>query len=146
MIVWNTVPNEEKISLWKNLREEVTGLDLEKQLQTIAKFCFNIPIGSRTVDYYTPNSWPTPWEILYHSSFCKSSISILIYYTITLVCSDAQTEMHLIDDEGDIYLLPIVNNYYVLNYHLGELNKLEDVMKEVKIIRVYTTEMLNKIS
>lgn len=146
MIVWNTIANEEKISLWKNLRNDIKGLQLEEQLKHIAKFFLNTPIGSRTIDYYTPKSWPTPWEILYHSSFCKNSISLLIYYTISLASPDIKSEIYLIDDEGDIYLLPVLNNYYVLNYHLGELNTLVDVLKEVKVIQIYSSDHLNKIA
>ena len=34
---------------------------------------------SRYIDYWTPKSWPKPFEILEHGYFCSTGISILLY-------------------------------------------------------------------
>jgi hypothetical protein len=34
---------------------------------------------SRYIDYWTPKSWPKPFEILEHGYFCTTGISILLY-------------------------------------------------------------------
>lgn len=146
MIIWNTIPNDEKISLWKELRTKLDGLSIDKQLSQIAQFCANMPIGSRTVDYYSPENWPTPWEILYHSSFCKSSISLLMYYTLILVSPDTKSKLYLVDDAGEIYILPLFLDKYILNYHLGTVSDSDDVLKDLKILSIYSIDKIKKIS
>ena len=57
------IPNEERLHLWKRLRVTIHDLSLQDRLSSIAQFCSKIPFGARTLDYYSPNDWPTPWEI-----------------------------------------------------------------------------------
>lgn len=139
---WNTIPNEERLRLWKQLREESTNLQLMNQLENIAKFCSDMPIGHRSVDFYNPSEWPTPWEILFYGSFCASSISLLIFYTLILISPGLNLELILVDDKEDIYLLPIIDNAYVLNYQLGNVIEWKDMQDEVKLLhRVTRTDI-----
>ena len=54
---WNSIPNEDRLILWKKLRIDIQNLSLEKQLEAIAKFCSTIPFGSRSLDYFNPSDW-----------------------------------------------------------------------------------------
>jgi hypothetical protein len=144
-MIWNTIPNEERLRLWKKLRDDIKNLATDDQSLSVAKFCCNIPFGSRTMDYYSPNSWPTPWEILFYGSFCKSSISLLMFYTLALLPNDKIIELLLIDDAGDIYLLPVINNQTILNYHLGEISKYSDIQDDFKILKKYSQEEIKNI-
>jgi hypothetical protein len=142
---WNTIPNEEKLLIWKKFRDKIKELPLQDQLNEIAKFCSSMPIGSRTLDYYNSENWPTPWEILFYGSFCSSSISLLIFYTLSLMPNEKKLELLLIDDEGDIYLLPLVNNTFVLNYHLGEVSTHSEIKKSFKILKRYSQDTIKSI-
>lgn len=141
--MWNTIKNEECLSLWKDLRNEIKSLPLNDKLENIAKFTSSMPFGHRTVDYYSPWDWPTPWDILYYGTFCTSSISILIYYTLTLTDS-SQIELYLVEDE-DVYLLPVINNTFVLNYELGKVISLDDIRDDIKIIKIYTSNDITEV-
>lgn len=131
--MWNTVTDHERIALWKNLRESLGGLPLDKILEAVSKFFANIPFGTRTLDYYSPHEWPTPWEILYRRSFCTSSISLLMYYTITIVSPTVKVELYLVEDDTDTYLLPVIDNHFVLNYELGSVNMYTDICDRFSI-------------
>lgn len=139
---WNNTPNDVRISLWKKLREDLQECNTVNQLNHIAKFCSQMPIGSRTVDYYNPANWPSPWEILYHGSFCTNSISILMFYTLILL--GREPTLYLVDDNGDIFLLPVIDNTYVMNYELGHVSQY-NIMKNFKILQIFPINQINSI-
>lgn len=143
---WNTIPNEERLLLWKKLRNEILALPLKDRLEEISKFCSSIPFGARTLDYYSPLEWPTPWEILFHGSFCTSSISLLMFYTLTLLPGDKVLELILVEDTTGIYMLPLIDNQYVLNYHLGQVSMYSDVNCEFKELKRYSESVIKRIS
>jgi hypothetical protein len=145
-MIWNTIPNDERLRLWKNLRNEIQDLQLKEQLTELAKFCSKMPFGARTLDYYDPTEWLSPWEILFHGSFCTSSISLLMYYTLTLLKTPPEVELFLVEDEDGMYLLPIINDQFVLNYELGTVNNYLEIKENFKVLQVYTKEDIKKIN
>ncbi len=144
-MIWITISNEERLHLWKKHRESIRGLDLNAQLTEIAKFCFDMPFGSRTLDYYTPEDWPTPWEILFNDSFCTSSISLLMVYTLILLDATADVELLLVEDADGIYLLPIIQDQFVLNFELGMVNNYSEIQDKLKVLQRYTKDKIKKI-
>jgi len=124
MSAWNNSTAEERIAKWRELREQINGLDEEDQLNSIAEFFASVPIGSRCIDYYTPDSWPTPWELLYHQLFCTSSISLLIYHTLCIAIGEDRVAIVLADTGNDRCLIPIVDKQRVFNYELGKVNNI----------------------
>ena len=145
-MIWNIIPNNDRLSLWKKLRDDIKDLPLYSQLERIAEFFSDTPYGTRTLDYYNPTNWPTPWEILFYGSFCPSSISLLIYYTLILLPNEKEIELILVEDVDGIYLLPMVNNHLVLNYHLGEVSKYSNICDNFKVLKKYTPEQIRKIT
>jgi hypothetical protein len=145
-MIWNMIPNSERLSLWKKLREDIEELLFYEQLQKIALFFSTAPFGSRTIDYYSPSDWPTPWEILFYGDFCASSISLLIFYTLFLLPGNKNIELILVNDNKDVYLLPLVEEYFVLNYELGKVNRISDIEKEFKILKKYSRDQVRKIT
>ena len=139
------VPNEERLFLWKKLRNDFKEFSLEEQLQALAKFCAEMPFGARTLDYYNPIDWPTPWEILFHASFCTSSISLLMFYTLILMQMDAKVELYLVEDSDGIFLLPIIDNQFVLNYELGKVSKYLDIIDNFTVLQRYQAEQIKAI-
>ena len=143
---WNNIPDHERLALWKKLRKDIADLPLNEKLDTVAKFFSTMPFGTRTLDYYTSSSWPTPWEIIFHGHLCKSSISLLIFYTLNLLHINETLELCLIDDGEDEYLLPVISNTFVLNYELGKVNNLQDITAELQILNTYTQKDIKAIS
>jgi len=145
-MIWNGVSNEERLRLWKNLRKDIKDEDFQQQLSSIAKFYAAMPFGARTLDYYSPSDWPTPWEILFHGTFCKSSISLLIFYTVLMVAPNHKFEIHLVDDNGEIYLLPVFDDQFVLNYELGVVSNYLDIKKDLQILQVFPQGRIKTIT
>ena len=139
MSSWNCSTPEERIAWWKDLRDTINGEDEAVLLNNVAQFFADVPVGARFVDFYTPESWPTPWEILYHKLFCVNSISLLIYYTLTLVLDEDRVELILIDDNTDRFIVPLLDKKYILNYVLGEISNTDD-FPQIEIIEKFAKE------
>lgn len=136
---WANSSSEDRLRSWREHRDQLcenTDTDLESKLKKTAKYWADAPIGSRTLDFYTATDWEGPWEILHHGSFCKHSISLMIYYTLQLSLPDEDnTEIYLIDDGIDRFLVPVVNKSYVLNYILGEVVDINT--QDFKVIDIF---------
>ncbi len=145
-MIWNIIPNEERLNLWKKLRDDIKFFTLEDQLAAIVEFCSTMPFGSRTLDYYTPTSWPSPWEILFHGSFCTSSISLLMFYTLTLLPTEKIIELFLIEDDTGVYLIPVINNQIILNYELGKISTHSEIKNDINILKKYTQSEIKSIT
>jgi hypothetical protein len=104
-----------------------------------------MPIGSRSLDYYIPNTWPSPWEILFRGTFCHSSISLLIYYTLVMIDQDFDVELLLIDDGDDRYLLPLIDKKYILNYELGSVSTLSELEKCFTVVDKYDSTKIKQM-
>ena len=123
---WNNSSAEERIEKWREFRESLDGLPEEELLNNVAQFFAGVPLGARCIDYYTPESWPTPWELLYHQLYCASSISLLIYHTLCIALGRDRVQIVLADTGTDLLLLPIVDKKYIFNYELGKVNNTSD--------------------
>lgn len=143
---WNNIPDDERLHLWKILRKDISTLPLDEQMATVAKFFANMPYGARSIDYYSPGEWPTPWEIIFHGSLCKSSISLLIFYTFSLLHTTHEVELHLVNDGIDEYLLPVIDDHFVLNYQLGMVSNYSDVSTEFTDKQTFTEQQIKKIA
>lgn len=124
---WNTYTAEERMLEWRHFRLSLKDLDNNEVIERVAEFFKHIPIASRYVDYYTPASWPTPWEILSRGWCCESSISLLMAHTFLL--NDMDCDIYLVDSPLGTFLLPVIDGL-VLNYEFGnavELSKQEEI-------------------
>jgi len=144
--MWNTIENGERLRLWKKLRDDLVGKSLENKMAEVAKFCARMPYGSRTLDYYSPEDWPTPWEILFHGSFCTSSISLLMFHTFALSDIEESLDLYLVEDDEGVFLLPVIANHFVLNYHLGMVSNYPDIKEEIKVIKIYNQTQVKTIT
>lgn len=143
---WNSIPGEECPHLWKKLRLEMKEMTLHEQLDSLSKFCATMPYGARSIDYYNPLSWPTPWEIFFHKSFCKNSVSLIIFYTLLMLNPDENIELWLVKDNESDYLLPIVNNQFILNYKKGVVSNYPDICDYFIIMQKFPQEQIKKIT
>lgn len=146
-MIWNTIHEGERLRLWKNLRNDLKSLSFEQQVAEVAKFCSTIPVSSRTLDYYDPENWPTPWEILFYGSFCKSSVSLLMYYTLMISDnSEHNIELWLVKDNNGDYLLPVINDHFVLNYEKGMVSKHPEICDYFIVMQKFSKNQIKPIT
>ena len=141
MSAWNNSTPEERIEKWRDFREQIIGLEEEEQLNSIAEFFATVPIGARCIDYYTPDSWPTPWELLYHQLFCASSTSLLIYHTLCLTLGEDRVDIVLVDTQDDRFLAPLIDKQRIFNFELGKVNNITECPTLTIIDEFPDTEM-----
>lgn len=143
---WNNLRGEERLSLWKNLRESLAEKSLDQVLELVAEFFKLFPYATRAIDYYSPQDWPTPWEILYYGLFCTSSISLLMYYTLVLAGVKADLELLLVEDKNSVFMILLVDKKFVLNYELGMISMYSSIETDLRVIKIYTRDQIKKIS
>ena len=145
MSKWNSLRFQAKSELWRGFRTALND-GKEIKLLEIAEFWGDVPRGSRCLDYYTPNSWPTPWEILANSQYCVNTISLLMYYTVRLCYPDLNCQLYLIDDTEDRYIVPVVDGILVLNYEINKVVQLETLKEFITVLETYDNEQIPQVS
>jgi hypothetical protein len=129
---------------WGDFRSDISGNELLTQIEAIADYFKDVPIAARQLDYYTPETWPSPWEILHYGQMCPSSVSLLMAYTL-LLNGQEDFKLLLIDDNTDYYLVPLVEGRYILNYILGEVVDLDTIRNDIKVKHTYNPSDLKDI-
>lgn len=136
MTNWNNLTFEGRLATWREYRQSLKNIN-SSDYQDFATFFSTFPISSRTLDYYDPESWHTPWEILKYSYFCRSSISLLIYHTLMMIEHNINIKLLLIDDGDEIYLVPVVDDDIVFNYNIGSTISLESIRESITVLNTF---------
>lgn len=72
----HTKTGEERLAIWRNIRQNIANpTEIVDQLGDIKR-------EQRYIDYYTPVSWPTPFEIVEQGLFCQSGITLVLTATL----------------------------------------------------------------
>lgn len=131
--MWNSALNyKARLSYWKELRNHIKT-DIS-YLGEVSK----IPYGlyHREVDYYTPSSWPTPWDILELKVLCRSCVGILVYHTIRIAFPDSNPEILLIDNSEEEWLVVKYDNL-IYNFLPGKACSLDTLTNIATIKMVF---------
>lgn len=68
---------QDRLAIWRELRQQ-PNLTLNHLLQCFAQ----IPVQTRNIDFYTPDSWPSVFDIVHHGLFCQSGITLVLAGTM----------------------------------------------------------------
>jgi hypothetical protein len=143
---WNSLRPEDRILRWREFRLTLDSDKLSNKdiVRKVAQFWANAPRGARSLDFYNPDTWPTPWEILNYNLFCENTISLMMFYTLDLLDSfDQEIQIYHIDDIVGEYIVPVVENKYVLNVAYGDVISIDD---ELKIVNIYPKKQIKNIN
>ena len=149
MVDWNSLHTSERILEWRRFRQKLNDdfTYINKTvLKVVAEYWASMPRVHRVVDYYTPSSWPTPWELLHDNLFCESAVSLMMYYSLALLDSPdvERLSMNLIDDGTDVYLIPVYDEKFALNYSYVKVSSLPH-LKSITILTEYKNNEIPKI-
>lgn len=93
-----TQTGSERLSVWRRFRQEFpktgTAEDVVKAFSTIK-------LERRSIDYYTPESWPSPFEIVNEGLLCQSGLTLIV----------ASTLLNLKLIKSDQYRFDVVSNH-----------------------------------
>ncbi len=113
------VSADKRLRLWKEFRETLTQQDHFDQLESVAQWFAETPTVNFSIDYDTPSSWPSPWELIEEGNLCESGIAYLMERTLALSGWDS-SRLQLIllkNTEAQILrLCLLVDGLYILNY------------------------------
>ena len=122
LTVWYGTTTE-KILSWRQLRQELIGKPQDEIVNSVSDWWTYSFWVKKTIDPYTPSSWPTPWELLERGEFCRSAIALGQAYTLWLTAEpNTEIELWLINNfsENDIHLVVVIDQIHVLNYTMGQ--------------------------
>lgn len=74
-----TQNSSERLAAWRRFRQQFPANGTE---QNVIDAFSKIKIERRIIDYYTPDNWPNPFEIVSEGYFCQSGVTLVIASTL----------------------------------------------------------------
>jgi len=116
----NTQTGSDRLSQWRDFRHR-TDITTPNQVLHVFE---NLPVQQRYIDYYTPTTWPSVFEIVSEGLFCQSGITLMIaatldyfnFINVEQIRLDAISN-HISGAEG----LVLVNDGLVYNFIPGQV-------------------------
>ena len=93
-----THTGSERLAVWRKFRQDFSQ---NGTIENVIDAFSTVKIERRNIDYYTPESWPTPFEIVNEGMFCQSGLSLVIASTLI--------QLKLIKSEN--YRFDVVSNH-----------------------------------
>lgn len=135
---------DDRLSCWQEFRRS-----LEKSsdpIQDAIDFYNNAPYVSISTDPYTPETWPSPWELIQENQYCEFGKLLGICYTLQLTSrfSKSKFEIHIKHDQKNsrlLYLLYIDNN--VIGYKSNQYVNKSEIPNDLYSELLFTMNSLN---
>ena len=74
-----THTGSERLAAWRKFRQDFPK---NGTVADVVKAFSEIKIERRNIDYYTPESWPIPFEIVSEGLFCQSGVTLVLASTL----------------------------------------------------------------
>jgi hypothetical protein len=104
---------------WRNWRLELSTMNAEERLKSIAQWWFYVPLVTSLIDPWDDSNWPTPWELVGKGQFCENAQGLGIFYTMIL--QELPCMLIHCQTEKDTSLVVRSESNKLLNYYSGEL-------------------------
>ena len=127
-----------RLKAWRLFRKDIANEDVEHALEECIKWWRSVPIGVRSIDPYTPDTWPTAWELLYYNDFCEHSRGLGMYYTLWYAgIKDIEMQLVSCNEKCELITIIIVDNKWVLNYNYNTLDTIKDIYTNLEVIEKF---------
>lgn len=74
-----TQTGSERLSVWRKFRHD---FPINGTIENVITAFSNIKLERRSIDYYSPESWPSPFEIVNEGLFCQSGVTLVLASTL----------------------------------------------------------------
>ncbi len=74
-----TQSSSERLAAWRKFRQD---FPINGTTQNVIDAFANVKVERRIIDYYTPDNWPSPFEIVSEGYFCQSGLTLVIASTL----------------------------------------------------------------
>jgi len=93
-----THTGSDRLAVWRKFRQE---FPTNGTVDDVVKAFSEVKVDRRNIDYYTPESWPLPFEIVSEGMFCQSGLTLVL----------ASTLVNLKLTKSDQYQFDVVSNH-----------------------------------
>lgn len=134
------LPPDERIRDWREIRDSlISDQTDQEQLLLVLNYWQQFPTVSYFLNPDEPETWPSPWEIIYKGDLCNSSYAYMMEQTLLLGDSrwspDRFQLLYIDDKEKSMAtIILVVDDKYVLNYSQNEIINF-DIIKKCCIIQ-----------
>ena len=131
--MWN-LNSEQRLSLWKKFREDISEQSLEDAIQATTHLWSYAPFVGYYLDPASSKDWPDPWQLLDENYYCDIAKSLGMLYTLGLSKHGKNIDLELRftkDKNGTTnHLVYIDQGKYVINYWHDEIVNNKQIEKD----------------
>lgn len=137
----------EIIKYWKEFRDSLKTKDKIEILKEINSFWWKAPYCRYVLDYEKPETWPSPWELIFDNQYDDTARAYMMAETLLMIDTN-----HFKNSEVNILVIKnhslkeittvLFVDGLILNYFHEGLEKSETLLKNCDIMITYerTTE------
>lgn len=103
-----TQTSSERLAAWRRFRQDFPA---NGTVQDVIDAFSNVKVERRSLDYYTPESWPNPFEIVSEGLFCQSGLTLMLTSTLlnlqlikTRECRFDVVSNHITGSDGLVFV------------------------------------------
>lgn len=125
----------ERLSIWRNVRQKTHNNILE----VLEDFATIVPLP-RYLDYYTPSSWPNPFEIVNEGYLCQSGVTLVLLSTLInkgFISEDTIQLPVISNNITGTSGLVIYDRDFVYNFTPGEIVSWEYVKENSTVFQIH---------
>ena len=125
----------ERLSIWRNVRQKTHNNILE----VLEDFTTIVPLP-RYLDYYTPSSWPNPFEIVNEGYLCQSGVTLVLLSTLInkgFISKDTIQLPVISNNITGTSGLVIYDRDFVYNFMPGEIVSWEYVKENSTVFQIH---------
>ena len=125
----------ERLSIWRNVRQKTHNNILE----VLEDFATIVPLP-RYLDYYTPSSWPNPFEIVNEGYLCQSGVTLVLLSTLInkgFISKDTIQLPVISNNITGTSGLVIYDRDFVYNFTPGEIVSWEYVKENSTVFQIH---------
>lgn len=132
-----------RLSQWKNFRNYISSLSLEKAIAETMSFWQSCPFSPCYLDHGHAESWPNPWTLIEENYYCDLAKVLGIVYTLHLSDhkNSIEPEIHIYYNPQSRYYYHIAylcQGKYVLNLIEGEIVNKQHINQDLQLKYCYT--------
>lgn len=126
----------EIIKDWSDFRKQLKTKSKKEILTEVNAYWWKAPTVTYLMDYEKPESWPTPWELIFENQFDDTARAYIMAETIymieTNVFENSKINLTIVKDyEFEKTRSILIVDNFVLNYCYDTLCEYSDIEKNI---------------
>lgn len=139
----------ERIRFWRDLRDSLPQLPFKQQLSRVSDFWWQAPMQTFVLDYDRPETWPSPWELIYSNGFDSVARGLMMAETFLLTYEESmlnKIKLCYVKDYviEDMVMLVFIDEF-ILNHQFKVVQHCSDIEGHYNVYStLYKTDIKGK--